>query len=451
MSSTLLESWTQTVAAARAAPALIDANSARVWSRDEIDREAYAWHVEHGAATGGQTIAFTEANGPDWLRIFIGLMKSGATAVPLDPGEPPLAQRAAATAVGASLLWRNGRLEAIGRRGRARRDGRRLVKLTSGSTGTPRALVFTDAELLADGRQICAGMGIARDDINLGIIPWGHSYGFGNLVLPLITQGTAIVFGVAPLPHGISSAVAKLKPTIFPAVPALLRALVESDVRADELVSLRLVISAGAPLTADVAHAFHARFGRKIHSFYGSSETGGITYDPTGDSAAAARGVGRPLPGVRLKFGGGGYFTVTSDAVFTIGNRRNGAHRMADIGKLDTGGELVLLGRAGRFVKIAGRRLNLAEVEHAIRQLPGVRDALVAPHAQRADALAAAVATDRPATELKDALRERLASWKIPRKWVILGEFPITPRGKPDTRKLRDLLGAEEGAPGAPT
>ncbi len=116
---------------------------------------------------------------------------------------------------------------------------------------------------------------------------------------------------------------------------------------------------------------------------------------------------------------------------------------MPDIGRLDTSGELQLLGRAGRFLKIAGRRLNLAEVEHALRQLPGVRDAAVAPHPERADALAAVVAGDVSSNVLRDLLRERLASWKIPRKWIVLPEFPLTPRGKPDLRKVRELLRAQ--------
>src|SRR5690606_25221949 len=114
-----------------------------------------------------------------------GLLKSDAVVVPLDPGDPPAAQRATARAAGAGFLWHGETLEPLALRPRRPRDGRRLVKLTSGSTGMPRALPFTDAEMLADGRHVCAGMHIAPEDINLGLIPWGHSYGLGNLVLPL--------------------------------------------------------------------------------------------------------------------------------------------------------------------------------------------------------------------------------------------------------------------------
>ena len=222
-----------------------------------------------------------------------------------------------------------------------------------------------------------------------------------------------------------------------------------SDVPPAQLASLRTIISAGAPLAPEVAQAFMARFGRKIHNFYGSTETGGIAYDPSGDAALTGRSVGLPLPGVRIEFGRGGRFAVESEAVFTLGNRRRsgagwGVHSPADRGALNADGEIVLLGRAGRFVKIGGRRLNLAEIEQALKQVAGVRDAFVVAHAERADALAAVLATDHSADVIRTALRERLASWKIPKKLVLLPVFPITPRGKTDTAKLRHMLSGRE-------
>jgi acyl-coenzyme A synthetase/AMP-(fatty) acid ligase len=117
-----------------------------------------------------------------------------------------------------------------------------------------------------------------------------------------------------------------------------------------------------------------------------------------------------------------------------------GVHRPADIGALTPLGELVLLGRAGRFVKIAGRRLNLAEIEQVLKSLSGVRDAFVSAHSERADALAAAVNTDHPADVIRAALRERLAAWKIPKKIVAVPAFPLTARGKADTGQLRRML-----------
>lgn len=439
-SRSLLAAWLHTVQAGPDVPLLIDASSGRRWTRVEIDRQSDAWCQQYGSTAAGQIVTSAERNGADWLQLFVSLLKCEGVIAALDAGEPVEAQRRTAQSIGSTLLWRSGVLEPIGSRRRRAQRGSRLIKLTSGSTGVPRPLAFRDAELMADGRQLCSVMGIRQDDINLGLIPWGHSYGLGNLVMPLILQGTPIVYGAAPLPHAMASVIATWRPTVFPAVPALLRALAESSIDGAQLSSLRTVISAGAALAPEVAQAFYARFGRKVHNFYGSSETGGISYDVSGDSAALGRGVGQPIPGVRLEFGPGGRFRVHSAAAFTLRNSRPGTHRMPDIGQLNEAGELELVGRVGRFVKIAGRRLNLAEVEQAFKQLPGVRDALVTSHPARADALAAAVATEHTAPHLRDALRDRLAPWKIPKKIIALPAFPTTSRGKTDAARLRALL-----------
>jgi acyl-coenzyme A synthetase/AMP-(fatty) acid ligase len=447
VNTSLLAAWEATVAMAPDAVALVDAAMGRTWTRGELDAEAAAWCRAHGAGLARRTVLIAEANGAGWLYAFVGLLKATAVAAALDPGEPAEVQRTIATALGAAAVWDGGELRRGETLARAARDERRVMKLTSGSTGRPRALAFTDAQMLADGRQVCASMGIAPGDVNLGLIPFGHSYGLGNLVLPLLMQGTAIVCGVPALPQAMAAAVARYRPTVFPAVPALLRALAVADVAAAELASLRTVISAGAALSPEVAQAFHAKTGKRIHSFYGSSETGGISYDRTGEASLAARSVGTPLEGVRLSFERGGRFVVESAAVFTIGNRRVsadgvGSHRPADTAELNSLGEIVLRGRVGRFVKIAGRRLNLAEVEQALRNVPGVRDALVVPHAGRADALAAALATESTADAVREVLRSRLAPWKIPKKIVVLPAFPLTPRGKTDARRVRAILGS---------
>ena len=392
----------------------------------------------------GETVVFSEPNGPAWLQVFLGLLKAGAVPAPLDPGEPAEARRSLAQAVRARLLWSPGGFHRIQRGRPAPSDGRCILKITSGSTGAPRALPFTDSQVLADARQICATMGIRPTDINLGLIPFGHSYGLGNLVLPLLAQGTAIVSGVPALPQALAAGIAAWRPTVFPAVPALVWALAEADVEPRKLRSLRTVLSAGSELPQQAAQAFHRRFGLKVHSFYGSSETGGITYDRTGEAALTGRSVGRPLKGVRLAFGRGRRFTVASAAVFTLGNPRarrgRGVHLPADLGRPDAAGELVLLGRAGRTIKVAGRRFNPAEIEGVLRKFPGVGDAFVAADPRRPHALAAVVAGTASADAIRAALRGRVAPWKIPGRLIVLPRLPVTARGKTDFRRLMALL-----------
>jgi len=376
-------------------------------------------------------------NGPEWFHAFLGLLAAGAVPAPIDTSEPGDTRVAIARSIGASHLWCEGCLFPLGAPARPRSHRARecLVKVTSGTSGAPKAISVTDGQMAADGRQICESMGIGPADGNLAAIPLGYSYGLGNLVAPLLLQGSRVVCVSSTLPHALATDALRLKPTVFPAVPPLLGALVDSDVPARSLASIRLFISAGAPISPEVARAFAAKFGRRIHGFYGTSETGGITFDRGGEATLAARSVGAPLAGVRIAVGKGGRFSVTGPAV-----TGRGAFSPSDRAALNASGELVLLGRIGRMAKVAGRRLDLSEIEAALRSVPGISDAFADVGAGPDSALAAAAATALPTTEIRRALRHRLASWKIPARIVALAKFPVTHRGKTDARALRQVL-----------
>jgi len=437
MSATLHDLWLANVQQAPTALALIEGESSRMWTRAELQQAANNWlqALPDRPALDRQRVALAEPNGPGWLTVFIGLLQAGAIIVPLDPAEPAEARNATATAAGASWIWETGQLRPLKRHAPARRKDLCLIKLTSGSTGTPRDLVFTHAQMIADGRQVCASMGIRPDDLNLGIIPFGHSYGLGNLIVPLLVQGTPIITAASPLPASLAADCARWKPTVFPSVPMLLRALMLTGVEPSAIASLRLIISAGAPLPPDVATAFAQHFCKRIHSFYGSSETGGISFDRTGEAALDGRSVGTPMDGVRLQFRRGRRFQVISNAVMG-----KGRHSPPDRAKLNPLGELVLLGRTGRTAKIAGRRVDLGEIEKLLRATPGVTDAFAMPHPSRPDALAAAIAGSVDAAAVRQLLRARAALWKIPDRLLVLTELPRTSRGKVDRKKLEQLL-----------
>ena len=437
MPETLSSLWLENVRRAPDAPAMIQGEGGRVWTRGDLQAAAERWlgAVPAGVNLARCRVTLAEPNGPDWLAVFLGLLQAGAIVVPLDPAEPAEARDATAQAAGAAWLWEEGRLRPLAARRSARRTDLCLVKLTSGSTGTPRAMTFTHAQMIADGRQVCASMGIRPEDLNLGIIPFGHSYGLGNLIVPLLVQGTPIVTAASPLPNALAADCHRWKPTVFPAVPMLLRALAHADVDPAALASLRLVISAGAPLAPEIAAAFAQHFGQRIHSFYGSSETGGISFDRSGEATLTGRSVGTPMEGVRVKFRRGGRFLVESAAVLGAGH-----HSPPDRAELNEFGELVLLGRTGRTAKIGGRRIDLGEIEKLLRSTPGVREAYAMIHPTRPDAIAAVVASDITAANLRQSLRARTALWKIPERLLVVPELPRNARGKVDRRQLEKLI-----------
>lgn len=443
----LVAAWHRCVERAPDAPAIVDAATGRTCSRRELAAAARHARAALPERLSGRRVVFARPNGIDWFVRFLGLLEAGAVPVPADPTESAARQRELTGEIGAAGLWSGDAFDPNPASRAAPDRTTCLIKLTSGSTGRPRVLRFTAAQMLADGRQVVSSMDIRPDDVNLAVIPCGHSYGLGNLVMPLLIQGTAIVAARAALPRALAEDCERWRPTVFPAVPALLKLLCAAEVAPAALASLRTIISAGSPLAASVAQAFQAKFHRPVHNFYGSSETGGITYDFDGYATLTGRSVGAPLDGVRLSVGPGGRIMIESAAVHTLGNRARsaegfGRHRAADRGRLDECGELVLIGRAGRLAKVGARRLDLGEVEAALREVPGVEEAFAVPHPSRDDELAAAVQTGLPEREVRAALAARLPAWKIPRRLVCLASFPLTARGKVDTAALRGRLGA---------
>jgi acyl-coenzyme A synthetase/AMP-(fatty) acid ligase len=446
MSESLLELWTGIARSAPSAVAVADRESRRDWTRADLDRAAAEMagslpRGRAGRAMAGRRVAMAVPNGAEWFQVFLALLGAGASPVPVDPSEPEGAQRGLAASAGASHLWSAGALHSLGTPLRRAPPGECLVKLTSGSSGAPKALSVTHAQLTADGRQICESMGIGPADANLAAIPLGYSYGLGNVVAPLLIQGSRAVCIAGALPHGVAAAVRESGATVFPAVPPMLRALVDSDVAASALAGMRLVISAGSPLSPELARAFAGKFGILVHGFYGTSETGGIAYDRTGAATLEGRSVGTPLSGVTVRAAASGRVRVASRAV-----AGRGSFSPADRAAVSDAGELVLLGRTDRMVKIAGRRVDLGEVEAALRSVPGVRDAFACMDAPAGAPLGAAVATDRAAAEIRRALRERIAPWKVPERIAVLAEFPVTARGKTDAARLRQLLAAPRSA-----
>jgi acyl-CoA synthetase (AMP-forming)/AMP-acid ligase II len=290
-------------------------------------------------------------------------------------------------------------------------------------------------------------MGIGPEDVNIAVIPLSHSYGLGNLVMPLVLQGSPLLLVAAPLPELLREALSQEAPTVFPGVPILFDNLANLPGIGFLVKGLRLCISAGAPLRRGVAAAFRARYRVPVRAFYGASECGGITFDasPGGDAAEELEGcVGSALPGVQVRLEGEeGRVAVRSDAVASGYVPRAAAgeeafagnlFRTGDTARLDSGGRLTLTGRAGSLVNVAGRKVNPREVESALMAIPGVGDAAVVgvPDAARGESLVACLVAGPGVTrkQLMDRLRLDLADYKLPRKIVFVETIPRNDRGK---------------------
>lgn len=443
MSTGLWRVWERTAAAAPHATALVDARTGETLTRRDLFRLAEEL-AANLPAIGSRVVAFAEPNGPGWFKAFLAIQKLGAIALPLDPGTPRERRDEIAVGLGATFLFDADQIVPVGPPTvEPTWTGSEvcLLKLTSGTTGPPRPLPFTSAQMLADGRQVCAGMGIGPADVNFGAIPLGHSYGLGNLVMPLLDQGTAVAFSTETLPGGLAAGIGQTGATVLPTVPAMLRALSESPAAMPgELSALKLVISAGAFLRSDVASSFYAKFTKLAHNFYGSSETGGICFDAGGTATLSGRSVGKPLPSVKveLETPAEDRVRVTSPAVTAPGT-----HLLLDRGEWNAEGELRLLGRAGIVANVGGRKVNPADVERVLRTLPEVTDAWVGVRTRPSgdDYLVAAVETTLGRETVLTQLAARLPRWQLPRHLMTLTLLPRNDRGKLDRASLEARFG----------
>ena len=323
-----------------------------------------------------------------------------------------------------------------------------LLKLTSGTTAAPRMIRFRSEQLLADCDNICLTMGITDADINFAVIPVSHSYGFSNLITPLIARGVAMVLSSDPLPRAILTDLDRSGATVFPGMPLFYQAFCELD-EVPKLNRLRLCISAGAPLSLEVAQRFREKFQRPIHSFYGSSECGGICYDREG-SGLEGGFVGGAMKNVTLELlepeSESSRVRVRSAAVadsyFPEPNEEKLDHGffVPDDLLQKSGEGFRIVGRISDVINVAGKKVNPAEVEAALLRYEGVRQAVVfgRESALRNQEVAACVVASSGVneSELLEFCRRRLSGWQVPKQILLVAEIPVTERGKISRREL---------------
>ncbi|HWW61394.1 MAG TPA: class I adenylate-forming enzyme family protein, partial [Thermoanaerobaculia bacterium] len=341
--------------------ALIDGATGAHITRGQLLSRA-AEIADQLALPAGSLLPLQLPNSADFVATFIAALKKRLVVMPIDRDMPRVEVDAVLAHFGKPVLPREAR----------------MIKLTSGSTGKPKGIVASEANLIADCENICSTMGITPDDLNLGAIPFSHSYGFSNLVTPLLLQGTPIVISNDYLPESLLALSNRYRCTVAPLIPMVYEHL------SQRLETIRTFISAGAPLSPSTSRRFRERFGADIHTFYGCSECGGITYDRAG--AAVERGtVGSAMDGVSLSFTNNrlvirgrnvslGYlldattFVPFEDGTFIADDL---AHERS-VGEIV---EIVLTGRASDLINTAGKKVNPREVEAVILQIDGVRQA----------------------------------------------------------------------------
>jgi long-chain acyl-CoA synthetase len=456
-SDALLAAWRRTVARAKDSAAILNTHGEVVRKFSEIDERARDFETNIETFKAGSVIAIQIGNHEDWASILIACLRRRLVVLPLEQSIGDQQRDAAlkichARAVVSAVPNGNSpalfRLKTADATANWSEHSPSLLKLTSGTTAAPRAIRFRSEQLLADCNQICDTMGIRDVDLNFGVIPISHSYGFSNLLTPLIARGVPMVLSRDRLPRAVLADLAGTNATVFPGMPVFYQAFCEmEDIPA--LPKLRLCISAGAPLATGVAEQFRQKFRLPIHSFYGASECGGICYDR--DAQNEENGfVGQPMEGVAIEMVdpeasasrirvrsaavGDGYFPESDQA------KLGGGLFIPDDLLNKTANGFRIVGRTSDVINVAGKKVNPAEVEAHLRRFSGVRQVVVFGRASilRNEEVAACVVASPGVSEVEllEFCRRELSGWQVPKRVFIVDAIPVTERGKISRREL---------------
>ncbi len=468
-----------------------------------------AAELRAAGAQPGEVVALLQHRGADLLAAILGVFAVRAAYLPLDPASPPARLANLVAASGARLViaerelaaqvapppagaWRVLTVEALlaaadgdGSTARGLPQDLAYVIYTSGSTGTPKGAMVEQRgmvnHLLAKVRDLELGPGDAvlqNASQTFDISVW-------QFLAPLLVGGRVEVVDdeTAREPARLLAAIEQRRITIVELVPSFFRAVIDEAAGA-RLAPLRTLVATGEALPPELAREWLRRWPDKpLVNAYGPTECSddvthaflklppeGALRVPLGRAIlntrlyvvdAGQRLLPPEVPGELLVGGAGvgrGYLRRpgTTARVFVpdaLGATPGGRlYRTGDLVRCLPDGQLELLGRLDFQAKVRGHRVEPGEVEAALGELPGVREAVVVVRQEEHSAALAAyvVAVNEAVTPeaLRDALHARLPAYLVPSTFTLLADLPRTANGKVDRQALPAPAASSSSAAG---
>ncbi|HSD48712.1 MAG TPA: AMP-binding protein [Actinomycetota bacterium] len=341
-----------------------------------------------------------------------------------------------------------------------------LLAFTSGTTGRPKGVPLSHANLLSSIRAAMLAWRWSPDDVLVHALPLSHQHGLGGVHATLLAGSRAVIHGrfdAARLAEGVADE----RATVLFAVPAMYQRLVGSGaIGTAAFASLRLAISGSAPLSPALFERATELLGRRPLERYGTTESGLDTSNPY-EAGGRPGSVGLPLPGISMAIadpggmpaepGSEGEIVFRGPQVFagyTDGDdtaaafHPGGWFRTGDIGRVEPrDGVLTITGRSKEVVITGGLNVHPREVELALETHGQVGAAAVVGVASERwgeEVVAFVVPASGRAPSDDDLIahaRARLAAHKCPKRIIAIDELPVNAMGKLDRERLRELAG----------
>jgi len=465
----------------RHAPRTALADTTRSFSYAELDAFAteLAADLRPWLSAGRPTrVGLLAGNSAEYVAIYLALLRSGCVPFLVDAAATATELRTITDDCGLDLLVQESPVPVLpsavvrGPLGRhtvvapgasgpvpGLRPDTEVCRFTSGSTGKPNCIEFSGRAVARAAVNWAEGTGLSEDDRIACFASLSNGLAFNTSLLASLLAGSELrLHRGLPTAGSVVRALAQGRATRLVGFPALYESVVRTAASTDALRGLRFAISSAAPLSAEVGARFTELTGVRIRDYYGTAETGPLTFDAGAAGTVPAPGLGPALPGVSLRAGSGpgepdtilvrsqsmGSGYLNAPGAFEARLDEEGWFRTGDVGYL-SGGSLVLTGRTSHMLNVGGRKIDSTEVARVLLEVPGVADAVVleAPSRHGAPMVAAVVTGDAglpdPA-ELRRHAAERLAAYKVPTAIRVVAEIPRGTTGKPALPRLRQLF-----------
>jgi len=329
-----------------------------------------------------------------------------------------------------------------------------MYQFSSGSTGRPKRIARTHTNLLFELDSFIQTLNITNEDRFLGVAPFSHVNGLMRSMMACMRAGAALY----PLSkferRAVAEVIEKNNISIFIAVPFMFSMLAKANFRRQpDFSSLRLCVSASAPMPKKLNQEFYENFGIYVRQLYGSTETGTISINLSSDVENSLESVGSAIAGVEVQVINEegeianletmGELAVKSPAAIKGYDGLDELNKEAfrdsyfltgDLGHKDENGLLYLVGRKKFFINKGGYKINPHEIEELLESHPKVEEAVVIglPTSYGDEKVKAVIVLKDSCKEedLIEHCRGKIANFKIPSLVEFRDSLPKSPTGK---------------------
>jgi len=337
------------------------------------------------------------------------------------------------------------------------------ILFTSGSTATPKGVMLTHDNIIANSQDIIEYLQLTPDDRMLVVLPFHYCFGLSFLYTLLRVGGTLVLNNDFIFPDRVMKDSQEKKCTGFAGVPTHYSILIRTGL-AKKLDSMRFVAQAGGKLAEPLLKELIALLPTtEVFVMYGQTEaTARLSYLPPKLLATKLGSVGKGLAGTKLEVvsekgipvkpgevgeivASGrnimlGYYKDPEQSKQTL---RGGVLHTGDLATVDEQGYVYIVDRESGFIKSGGVRISTKEVEAVLYENPDITEAAViaVPDSILGEAAHAFIST-RAALDERTVLawcKQRLSTEKTPKRITVLDSLPKTAAGKPDIPALRRL------------